>query len=516
MFSRFGLRVRMAASYVAVSAAAVLVVETVLLIILVPRFQAARDSVAAARQSVLQAETGKLQSKAREFATGDAAAVAAAVEQNPALPAGAADGALLAQAAEHGYGASGGSAGSGPAPTASTDGQSAASGPQSEVTEVLATPDGVAVATSAPQVYAIGSALPAAAVTSPGRTDVMQVKDRVIGWATSPVAIATGSGRRVIGFAYAQVDVPASAVLPSALQSGRQDLDLSGLLLPGVIILALLLPVGGLFGLLSTRRLIRRIQRLAEGASAMAGGDLGVRIGVRGRDEVGRLEGGFNSMAEQLEVAVGAARETAAAAGRRAERTRIARELHDSISQDLFSLNLLAGGLRRGLPDGSGLRHQAESMERTLDRTMREMRVMLLELRPVDLEDIGLAAALDGLCREYEVRLGVRINSDIGELRLEPKVEHAVLRVVQEALGNAVRHGRPGAIDLQVCESEGKVTVLVRDDGQGFDEARIEERRGMGLRLMRERVGELDGTVDVTSAPQRGTTVRVRIPVGTA
>jgi signal transduction histidine kinase len=248
----------------------------------------------------------------------------------------------------------------------------------------------------------------------------------------------------------------------------------------------------------------------------MAGGDLKVRIPVAGGDEVAVLEQGFNAMAEQLQAAVRAERERAESTARRDERTRIARELHDSISQDLFSVSLLAGGLRRALPSESGLRRQAESMEHTLERTMREMRAMMLELRPVALEDLGLAAALDGLCEAYEVRLGLRITTDIGVPRLKPQVELAVLRVVQEALGNAVRHGRPEAIELRVAEHDGQVSVLISDDGQGFDEQRVGERHGMGLELMRERVNELGGTFELASTPEQGTTVRVLIPEGAA
>jgi signal transduction histidine kinase len=147
---------------------------------------------------------------------------------------------------------------------------------------------------------------------------------------------------------------------------------------------------------------------------------------------------------------------------------------------------------------------------------MLEMRAMMLELRPVALEDAGLAAAVDELCRTYEARLGIRICRDLGSLQLRPPVEHAVLRVVQEALGNAARHGHPDTIELSVTNGDGRVTVMVRDDGVGFDPERASERRGMGLELMRERVGELGGELEVVSAPARGTTVQVLIPDGAA
>jgi signal transduction histidine kinase len=123
-------------------------------------------------------------------------------------------------------------------------------------------------------------------------------------------------------------------------------------------------------------------------------------------------------------------------------------------------------------------------------------------------------AALDELCRTYEARLGIRISADIGELQVEPAVELAVLRVAQEALGNAARHGKAKAIELSVAEVEGHVVMAISDQGRGFDPAQVGERHGMGLELMRERVTELGGTFDVASAPANGTTVRVRIPGG--
>jgi signal transduction histidine kinase len=248
----------------------------------------------------------------------------------------------------------------------------------------------------------------------------------------------------------------------------------------------------------------------------MAAGDLRTRLPVSGNDEVARLERSFNAMAERLEAAVVAERAVAGASARRAERTRIARELHDSISQDLFSASMVAGGLRKALPAGSELRRQAVALEQSLERTKREMRAMLLELRPVALEDTGLAEALDELCRAYQVRLGVVVTAHVDVARLDEPVEHAVLRVVQEAVGNAVRHGAPTTIDLRVIRTDDGVEVTVRDDGRGFDPTAARHRHGMGLGLMRDRVGELGGTVEVVSAPERGTTVQVFLPAGTA
>jgi signal transduction histidine kinase len=113
------------------------------------------------------------------------------------------------------------------------------------------------------------------------------------------------------------------------------------------------------------------------------------------------------------------------------------------------------------------------------------------------------------MCRAYETQLGISVVARIEVPDLSPPVEHTVLRVVQEALGNAVRHGRPQAIDVTIDTAADKVTITIRDDGVGFDPGQIAERRGMGLQMMRERVEELGGAIHVESTPSKGTKVRV-------
>jgi signal transduction histidine kinase len=345
-------------------------------------------------------------------------------------------------------------------------------------------------------------------------------------WAASPVATAslpqivgkppgsTKAGKLPpkadaelypIGMLYVQV--------PAA--HGPAFAAIEPMLVAGVAVLGLTVPVGVLFGLLTTRRLIRRLRRLADATGAVAEGDFRPRVPVEGADEIGRLEDSLNRMAERLDTALHTERRLAGTEARQAERARIARELHDSISQDLFSMSLLAGGLRRALPAGSSLHPEAEAMERAAARMMREMQALLLELRPVALEDAGLRPALVELCRAYETRLGIPVHAELEELTLDPPAEHAVLRVIQEALGNAVRHAAPSAIHVRAAAVGEAVGIEVRDDGCGFDPGEIADRHGMGLTLMRERIEELGGRFAVTTAPGAGTAIRARLPAST-
>ncbi|MGP4097405.1 ATP-binding protein [Nonomuraea sp. KM90] len=362
---------------------------------------------------------------------------------------------------------------------------------------------GAVVESSAPAIYPVGGTLDVSPPGLRGGPGVGSTRTGPTTWHFSPVLIKSPDGSAgfdAIGYVYVQA--------PSDAAPTPTVGELLPLVAAGGLALALVVPVGLVFGLLSTRRLTSRVRRLAGVTTAVAAGDFRPRVPVAGSDEVSTLERSVNLMADRLGAAVEADRATARAEARQAERGRIARELHDSISQDLFSLSLLAAGMRRAAP--GGLREQSEAMERTAARAMREMQALLLELRPVALEDAGLLPALRELCHAYEERLGVAVEAELDEVTLPPAAEHAVLRLVQEAVGNAVKHANPSRIEVRLRERDGAITVSVSDDGTGFDPADVATRHGMGLKLMRERVTELGGRLDLHS-DESGTTVTARL-----
>ena len=338
-------------------------------------------------------------------------------------------------------------------------------------------------------------------------------------WATAPVTerqIVKGQqpGRQSV-LAMLYLEVPATA-------PGIGGVTVStGLVRTGVVLLAAAFPVGLAFGLLSTRRLTRRLGRLAALSLRVADGDFGLRVPARGHDELSLLEENFNRMAGRLQASLDATRQLAEANARHEERTRIARELHDAISQELFSLSVLAGGLRRALPAGSAVLPQVEMMERTAGDTMREMRSLLLALRPVALAEDDLPGALAGVCRAYEERLGIPVSAelDLAGLApggLTPGVEHAILRVTQEAVANAARHAAPARITVGLAANGERAVLEVADDGRGFDVTappRDGDGLGLGLRTMRDRVTELGGLLTVESAPGEGTLIRASFPL---
>ncbi len=198
---------------------------------------------------------------------------------------------------------------------------------------------------------------------------------------------------------------------------------------PAALLVAVV-PVGVLFGLLASWRLVRRVHRLERATLAVADGDYSVTLPCTGRDEVGRLEAHFTTMTRQLSSALAAERDRATSNARDAERARIAREVHDAISQHLFALRMIAAGMRRADPGNQ----QARAIEHISEVALRDTQALLIELRPVSLNGTGLAPALREICTAYHDRLGVTVDASLDDVTVPEPVEHALLRITQEAL----------------------------------------------------------------------------------
>lgn len=198
------------------------------------------------------------------------------------------------------------------------------------------------------------------------------------------------------------------------------------------------------------------------------------------------------------------------------ERNRLARELHDSVSQKLFGLVLSAEAAATLLDrDPSAAAEQVARLGELAQDALGELRGLIFELRPASLEDEGLAATLrkqvDMLQRVYDRPIELRI---AGSANCAPEAEGEVLRVAQEALNNALRHAEAERIELRIeSRPRGRLIVTVADDGIGFDPAdRGLRSRRLGLTSMEERARGLGGTLAVVSRPGEGTTVTLEVP----
>ena len=198
------------------------------------------------------------------------------------------------------------------------------------------------------------------------------------------------------------------------------------------------------------------------------------------------------------------------------ERNRLARDLHDSIKQQLFSIQLgTAAAQARWDHDPEGARKALADVRRCAHAAMVEMQAMLHQLRPQALASVGLVEALREQCEAAGYRTGAEVLFEPREIpsdeRLLPGAQEAIFRVAQEALGNVARHARADHVRVQLGMDSEEAILRVWDDGQGF--ARSDGNPGMGLKSMEERVRELRGQLTVESVPGQGTTVEARIPL---
>lgn len=206
------------------------------------------------------------------------------------------------------------------------------------------------------------------------------------------------------------------------------------------------------------------------------------------------------------------ASETAAAE----ERNRLARDLHDSIKQQIFSIHLSAIAAQAQVGVNATKAQEAlADIQRSAQEAQIEMQALLQQLRPAALEHTSFAEAVQTQAQALEYRSGVRVLVKLAELpaldRCPLPMQETAFRIVQEAFANIARHARACQVECIVTHDDEALDVVIHDDGQGFDPQNISQ--GLGLASMRERVHNLHGTATIESAPGHGTTLHTQIPL---
>jgi signal transduction histidine kinase len=195
------------------------------------------------------------------------------------------------------------------------------------------------------------------------------------------------------------------------------------------------------------------------------------------------------------------------------ERQRLARELHDSVTQSLYGISLQAEAASRALTAGDAVpvASNLEEIRETSQEALGEMRLLLFELRPPLLEEHGLYGALQSRLGAVESRAGLVTElQGEGAERLPPETEQELYRLAQEALNNVLKHAHASRVAVRLDVSTDRAVLEVADDGVGF-EPYLRGGDGFGLPGMRERVERLGGTLQVESEPGAGTRVRVEV-----
>jgi signal transduction histidine kinase len=198
------------------------------------------------------------------------------------------------------------------------------------------------------------------------------------------------------------------------------------------------------------------------------------------------------------------------------ERNRLARDLHDSIKQQLFSINVGTAAVQeRWVSDPEGARKALADVRRATREAVVEMQTMLHQLRPKPLGMAGLIEALREQCEALGYRTSAEVTLELGEPvpddRMPPGAQDTLFRIGQEMLANVARHARARHTRLWLGRQNEEVMLRIEDDGQGFDPAAVAP--GMGLRNLRERAISLGGALELASAPGSGTGLTVRLPL---
>lgn len=197
------------------------------------------------------------------------------------------------------------------------------------------------------------------------------------------------------------------------------------------------------------------------------------------------------------------------------ERNRLARDLHDSVTQSLYSLTLFAAAASEELSAGNIdiVSEHLEDLRQTSQQALQEMRLMVFELRPPELEIKGLALALKERLEAVESRSGVETVINIGfEGRLPSKMERGLYSIAREAMNNILKHSQATKTTINLKKEGGKVIFEIWDNGIGFDHSSYNFNAGLGIKGMQERADRIGANLSLEANPEGGTRLRVEVP----
>jgi two-component system sensor histidine kinase UhpB len=285
-------------------------------------------------------------------------------------------------------------------------------------------------------------------------------------------------------------------------------------LLPVTLIAAIAVVAG-------MRRIVQPLQQLTQQAQRASAGDMtALQQPVAGIDEITQLQTTLQTMTQQIEADKARLRTYANAVtqGQEQERTRLARELHDDTIQNLIVLGQRVQLARMTVKtEDAAMLARLDDMHASTLQMIDEVRRFSRALRPIYLEEAGLAGGLERLTQEAaELSRKQDLSCEVvfeaaGDIpRFEPDVELTLFRIAQEAINNALKHAQPTRVQLSLKQQPAGIELAIRDNGRGFDAART--KLGFGLTGIHERAALIGAQVTLTSRPAQGTSLIVHLP----
>jgi signal transduction histidine kinase len=270
---------------------------------------------------------------------------------------------------------------------------------------------------------------------------------------------------------------------------------------------------------LISRRITRPLVVLKDAAVRLGDGQYDIDLPVLTHDEIGALTASFNTMARQIKEKTTDlqverfGRMRSVIDGEEMERQRLSRELHDGIGQLLIAIKLRLEGLL--YQDGKDIKNSIQELKRYFDQIIDEVRRISNNLMPSVLEAFGPAIAFRNLFADTEELSGLKIHFEArGEFdNLNKKIQTYIYRLTQEAINNIVKHAEAHEVWVNLTRQHELLTLQIRDDGKGFSPDTVGKDGGNGIHNMHERASLLQGNIMISSAPGRGTTILINIPI---
>ncbi|RLQ97538.1 sensor histidine kinase [Falsibacillus albus] len=268
-----------------------------------------------------------------------------------------------------------------------------------------------------------------------------------------------------------------------------------------------------------------RLDDLFTFVATLRSGKFSARVEKFEEDEIGMITDEMNHLADFIQDQVKSLQRLADEKSELAnqahqaavmeERHRLARELHDSVSQQLFALGMLSSAAIRIIQEDSlQAKKMLEQVAEIASKAQGEMRALLLHLRPIDLKGDSLGEGLHKLVKELKDKSHLNIDMKIEDVgNLSKGTEAHLFRIVQEALSNILRHAHAETVKIVMEKHKDMLHLYISDDGKGFG-VHAKPLTSYGLQTMRERCEELGGVFQIRSKEREGTYINIRIPVG--
>ena len=291
-----------------------------------------------------------------------------------------------------------------------------------------------------------------------------------------------------------------------------------------LIVLLLSMALGAVMGVLNSGRVSKPFRRLNQSLSEVEGGNhtfdheifdqnfkefqtltqLVTKLANKSEEQSLLIQQKTNEYAQEKENIF----EEAIAV----ERGRLARELHDSVSQQLFAISMMSSALAAGMGEDGPFKEQISKLEYMSVQAQSEMRALLMHLRPVQLEGKKLAVGIHELLTELSAKQNLDVRWQLDDLTFERGVEDHLFRILQEAISNTLRHAKASKLEISLKRANHLAIMRIFDNGVGFNK---DDRAvgSYGLETMKERASEIGGALKIMSLKDTGTQIEIKIPV---